>query len=153
MKKRSQRQDIIRDIVRSERIKTQQAIVERLKDHGYNTTQATMSRDVDALQLTKSGGYYVLPEDKFLKRMVQDLSETVQRAGNLLVIHAQGGTAPGVAAAIDSAEFDGILGTISGDTTLLCVCESEEKAEIVERDLLFFMSENALSDKSSARRI
>ena len=142
LKKRMQRQDAIRDIVRRKRIRTQHEIVTMLIDRGYKCTQATVSRDVDELKLTKAGGgYYVLAEDQHLQRMVHDLSETVLRTGNLVVIHAQGGTAAGVAAAIDTADLDGILGTISGDTTLLCVCENEEKAIAVEEELLHFMGE------------
>lgn len=146
VKKRIQRQDIIRDIVRKKRIRTQHEIVDLLVARGFKCTQATISRDVEELKLTKAnGGYYVLAEDQHLQRMVHDLSETVLRAGNLVVLHAQGGTAAGVAAAIDTAGLDGILGTISGDTTLLCVCENEEKAIAVEEELLYFMGEIAKS--------
>jgi len=142
MKKRMQRHEIIRDIVRRNRIRTQQEIVQILIDRGYKCTQATVSRDVDELKLTKaSGGYYVLAEDQHLQRMVHDLTEKVTRTGNLIVIQAQGGTAAGVAAAIDSAGLDGIMGTVSGDTTLLVVCENEKKAAIIEEELLYFMGE------------
>jgi len=142
MKRRMQRHEVIREVVRRNRIRTQQEIVQILIDRGYKCTQATVSRDVDELKLTKSsGGYYVLAEDQHLQRMVHDLTEKVSRAGNLLVIQAQGGTAAGVAAAIDSAGLDGIMGTVSGDTTLLVVCENEEKAAIIEEELLYFMGE------------
>lgn len=140
MKKRIQRQEAIRDIVRKERIRTQHELVERLLTLGFKCTQATISRDIEELKLTKSsGGHYVLAEDQHLRRMVHDLVEKVDRAVNLIVIHAQGGTAAGVAAAIDSANLSGILGTVSGDTTLLCVCADEEKAILVEEELLYFM--------------
>ncbi|MCL2438592.1 MAG: arginine repressor [Coriobacteriia bacterium] len=140
MKKRIQRQEVIRDIVRRERIRTQHEIVEFLQEHGFKCTQATISRDIEELKLTKStGGHYVLAEDQHLQRMVHDLVEKVDRAGNMVVVHAQGGTAAGVAAAIDQANLNGILGTVSGDTTLLCVCSDEEKAIMVEEELLYFM--------------
>lgn len=142
MKKRIQRQGIIRDLVRKKRIKTQHEIVEILVSRGFKCTQATISRDVEELKLKKaSGGYYVLAEDQHLQRMVQDLVEKVSRTGNLIVVQAQGGTAAGVAAAIDLADLDGILGTVSGDTTLLCVCDNEKKAAEIEADLLYFMGD------------
>ena len=142
MKKRMQRQEIIREIVRRKRIRTQHEIVDILVSRGFKCTQATVSRDVEELKLTKSsGGYYVLAEDQHLQRMVHDLTERVSRAGNLVVVHAQGGTAAGVAAAIDLAGLDGILGTVSGDTTLLCICQDDEKAAAVEEELLYFMGE------------
>ena len=142
MKKRVQRQEAIRDIVRKKRVRTQHCIVDELTLRGYNCTQATVSRDVEELKLMKSkSGYYVLAEDQHLQRMVHDLAENVTRTGNLLVVHTQGGTAAGVAAAIDSAGLDGILGTVSGDTTLLCVCESDDKAAKIEEELYYFMGE------------
>ncbi|MCL2526331.1 MAG: ArgR family transcriptional regulator [Coriobacteriia bacterium] len=142
MKKRIQRQEIIRDIVRRKRIRTQHEIVDLLISRGFKCTQATVSRDVEELKLTKSaGGYYVLAEDQHLQRMVHDLTEIVHRTGNLLVVHAQGGTAAGVAAAIDLAGLDGVLGTVSGDTTLLVICENDEKAALIEAELLYFMGE------------
>jgi len=142
MKKRIQRQELVRDLVRKNRIRTQHELVEMLDSRGYKCTQATISRDVEELQLKKAGGgHYVLAEDQHLQRMVQDLTEKVSRAGNLLIIQAQGGTAAGIAAAIDLAGLDGILGTVSGDTTLLCVCENEEKAAAIEEELLYFMGD------------
>jgi len=142
VKKRIQRQEIIRDLVRKKRVRTQHEIVEMLVSRGFKCTQATISRDIEELQLKKaSGGYYVLAEDQHLQRMVQDLVEKVSRAENLIVVQAQGGTAAGVAAAIDLAGLDGILGTVSGDTTLLCVCENAKKAAAIEEELLYFMGD------------
>jgi len=143
VKKRIQRQEAIRDIVRKKRVRTQHDIVDELMQLGYNCTQATVSRDVEELKLMKSNsGYYVLAEDQHLQRMVHDLAESVARSGNMLVVHTQGGTAAGVAAAIDTAGLNGILGTVSGDTTLLCICEDEEKAVTIEEELLYFMGES-----------
>ncbi|MCL2402719.1 MAG: ArgR family transcriptional regulator [Coriobacteriia bacterium] len=140
MKKRMERQEVIRDIVRKERIKAQHEIVNILQSRGYKCTQATVSRDIEELKLTKSkGGHYVLAEDQHLQRMVHDLVKKVDRAGNLLVVHVQDGTAAGVAAAIDQAGVDGILGTVSGDTTLLCVCTDEKKAIAAAEELLYFI--------------
>jgi transcriptional regulator of arginine metabolism len=137
-----QRQEVIREIVRKKRIRTQQELVNILVTRGYKCTQATVSRDVEELKLTKSnGGYYVLAEDQHLQRMVHDLSVKISRADNLVIVHTQGGTAAGVAAAIDLAGIDGVLGTVSGDTTLLCVCENGEKASALEEELMYYMGE------------
>jgi len=139
MKKRIQRQEAIREIVRKKRIRTQHELVDILVSEGYRCTQATVSRDVDELKLTKSnGGYYVLAEDQHLQRMVHDLADKISRAGNLVMVHTQGGTAPGVAAAIDRAGLDGILGTVSGDTALLAVCADEDKAIALEEELQYY---------------
>ena len=143
MKYRKERQDTMRLIVRNGRIRTQHELVDALATAGFHCTQATVSRDVEELKLTKtSDGYYVLAEDQHLQRMVRDLAVSVTRTGNLILIHAQGGTAPGVAGAIDQADIDGVLGTVSGDTTVLIVAKNEESAIAFEKKLCFYAGES-----------
>lgn len=126
MRKRQLRQEAIRRIVRGERIKTQRALVDRLKEQGFDCTQATVSRDITEMGLRKlPEGMYVLAEDLHLQRMVKDLVKDVKRSGNLVLVKAQSGTAPGVAAALDAAELEGILGSVSGDDTILVVVEGD----------------------------
>lgn len=130
MRKRQLRQEAIRRIVRGERIKTQRALVDRLKEQGFDCTQATVSRDITEMGLRKlPEGMYVLAEDLHLQRMVKDLVKDVKRSGNLVLVKAQSGTAPGVAAALDAAELDGILGSVSGDDTILVVVEGDEPGD------------------------
>lgn len=129
MRKRLERQDAIRRIVRGERIRTQRALVDRLKEQNYDCTQATVSRDITEMGLRKlPEGVYVLAEDLHLQRMVSDLVFDVKSTGNMVLIKASSGTAPGVAAALDAAELDGILGSVSGDDTILVITEGEEFA-------------------------
>ncbi|TLM98149.1 MAG: hypothetical protein FDZ75_03035, partial [Actinobacteria bacterium] len=126
MRKRQLRQDAIRRIVRGERVKTQRALVDRLKELGFDCTQATVSRDITEMGLRKlPEGVYVLAEDLHLQRMVSDLVNDVKRTANLVLVKAQSGTAPGVAAALDAAELEGILGSVSGDDTILVITETE----------------------------
>lgn len=134
MRKRQERQEAIRRIVRGERVRTQRALVERLKEARFDCTQATVSRDITEMGLRKlPEGVYVLAEDLHLQRMVRDLVKDVGRSGNLVLVKAQSGTAPGVAAALDAAELEGILGSVSGDDTILVVMDNEEAgAKIVE---------------------
>jgi len=127
MRKRIERQDAIRRIVRGERVRTQRALVDRLKESGYDCTQATVSRDITEMGLRKlPEGVYVLAEDLHLQRMVSDLVVGVKRTGNLVLVKAQAGTAPGVAAALDGADLAGILGSVAGDDTILVITESDE---------------------------
>jgi len=134
MRKRQERQEAIRRIVRGERVRTQRALVDRLKEGGFDCTQATVSRDITEMGLRKlPEGVYVLAEDLHLQRMVRDLVKDVGRSGNLVLVKAQSGTAPGVAAALDAAELEGILGSVSGDDTILVVMSDEDAGEkIVE---------------------
>lgn len=136
MKKRQQRQDAIRKMVRAERIKTQRELVERLERQGFECTQATVSRDITEMGLRKlPEGMYVLAQDLHLQRMVRDLVRDVRRSANLVLVKAQSGTAPGVAAALDAAEIDGILGSVSGDDTILVVVESEKTGDALVETL------------------
>lgn len=134
MRKRRERQDAIRRIVRGERVRTQRALVDRLKEAGYDCTQATVSRDITEMGLRKlPEGVYVLAEDLHLQRMVRDLVVDVKRTTNLVLVKTQAGTAPGVAAALDAADLSGILGSVSGDDTILVITESDgEGAALVE---------------------
>ncbi len=133
MKKRNDRQSAIRDIVRSEVIRTQRTLVSRLRDRGFTCAQATISRDISEMGLRKlSEGAYVLAEDLHLQRMVHDLVVDVRRAGNLVIIHASSGTAQGVAAALDSAEFPEILGSVAGDDTILVVAANDDEGLVFE---------------------
>lgn len=130
MRKRQERQDAIRAIVRSERVKTQRLLVQLLADAGFTCTQATVSRDITEMGLRKlPEGVYVLAEDLHLQRMVSDLVVGVKSTGNLVLVKAQAGTAPGVAAALDAADINGILGSVSGDDTILVITEGEEQAQ------------------------
>jgi transcriptional regulator of arginine metabolism len=132
MRKRLERQDTIRKIVRNERVKTQRTLVELLKARGYVCTQATVSRDITEMGLKKlPEGVYVLAEDLHLQRMVSDLVFDVKSTGNLVLVKASGGTAPGVAAALDAAEIEGILGSVAGDDTILVITTSEDQAALL----------------------
>ncbi len=136
MRKRRERQEAIRRIVRAERVRTQRALVDRLKEAGFECTQATVSRDITEMGLRKlPEGVYVLAEDLHLQRMVRDLVKGVGRSGNLVLVKAQSGTAPGVAAALDAAELQGILGSVSGDDTILVVMTAEDAGEALVETL------------------
>jgi transcriptional regulator of arginine metabolism len=132
MRKRLERQDAIKRIVRNERVKTQRALVENLKAEGFVCTQATVSRDITEMGLRKlPEGVYVLAEDLHLQRMVSDLVHDVKRSEKFVLVKASAGTAPGVAAALDAAEIDGILGSVAGDDTILVITVSEEDAALL----------------------
>jgi transcriptional regulator of arginine metabolism len=136
MRKRQQRHDIIRDIIRVNNVKTQRDLAEQLQQAGYDCTQATISRDIMDMGLVKSReGYYVLPEEMRLQRMVSELVEEVHVSGNLIVVKTYSGGAAGVSAALDKADLTGTLGTIAGDNTILIVAESPDASLNVEKAL------------------
>ena len=116
MRKRQQRHDIIRDIIREHNVKTQRDLANQLQAAGYECTQATISRDIMDMGLVKSReGYYV------------------HVAGNMVVVKTFSGGAAGVSAALDKASLRGALGTVAGDNTIMIAAESPEAAVEVER--------------------
>ncbi|TCT22611.1 ArgR family transcriptional regulator [Melghiribacillus thermohalophilus] len=144
---KGQRHIKIREIIAENEIETQDELVERLKNLGYNVTQATVSRDIKELHLVKvptaSGRYkYSLPADQRfnpynkLKRLMLDAFVKIDTAGHFIVLKTLPGNAHAVGALIDHMEWGQIMGTICGDDTCLIICRTEEDTlEIKERFL------------------
>jgi transcriptional regulator of arginine metabolism len=144
---KGQRHIKIRDIIVNNEIETQDDLVITLKNAGYNVTQATVSRDIKELHLIKvplsDGRYkYSLPADQRfnplqkLKRNLMDAFVRIDAAGHLLVMKTLPGNAMAIAALIDNLDWDDILGTVSGDDTILVICRKEEDTEIVSNRFL-----------------
>ena len=140
---RTERLKIIREIVRDNKISTQDELISRLKDKGLDITQSTVSRDIRSLNLVKVRGtdqneYYSYGtkytgdpqlEMKRVRLKFRDSVVSVERANNIIVIRTSPGEAQGVAAVIDGSNFDKILGTVAGDDTIICVIDNETNAE------------------------
>ncbi|PZD93446.1 arginine repressor [Paenibacillus sambharensis] len=137
----------IREIINSEPIETQDDLVDALKRGGMIVTQATVSRDIKELQLikvpTEDGRYrYSLPqEQKFnpvhkLRRAMLDNFVHVDYTDNLVVMKCLPGTANSIAALIDNMEWSEVMGTISGDDTILIICRTREQSTEIVQSLL-----------------
>ena len=119
------------EIISNERIETQEELAERLNQEGFKVTQATVSRDIRDLKLTKVPAengrqrYAVIQNDrgamneKFI-RILQDGYVSMDMAQNILVIKTVSGMAMAVAAALDALKWQEIVGTIAGDDTIMC---------------------------------
>lgn len=117
-------------------IGTQEELAMRLNQEGFRVTQATVSRDIRELKLTKIAGengkqkYVVLQNDDSLvlsQKYIQVLRGGFSRmdmAQNILVIRTVSGMAMAVAAALDAIHFHEIVGNIAGDDTIMCVTRS-----------------------------
>lgn len=142
---RTARQGKILEIINNNEIDTQEELVMLLKKSGYEVTQATVSRDIKELGLTKvqgeSGRYrYVQVDSKEHKisgkivNMFREAVISVLTAGNLIVIKTFVGSANSAALLIDKLGMSEILGCIAGDDTLLVICAKEQDVgKIVER--------------------
>ena len=117
-------------------MRTQRDFVGRLVEAGYPCTQATVSRDIAVMGLEKmADGVYVLPEDLHLRRMLSELVTEVVAAENLVVVKSMPGGAQGIAAALDAAELENILGTIAGDDTILLIARTAVDARGIVADI------------------
>lgn len=133
------RHDKIRELVSKFEIETQEELAEYLNKEGFNVTQATVSRDIRELKLSKMPNgkgrqcYTLMKKeddelkDKFI-RIFKDGCVSLDMAQNILVIKTVSGLAMAVAAALDGLHFTSIVGTIAGDDTIFCVVRSEEDA-------------------------
>lgn len=136
-----QRQAAIVDIITKTEVKTQEELSEKLKELGYNTTQATISRDIKELRLIKvasiSGGYkYATPEVHTdmsfiprLKNIFRECVIKVDRAQNIVVVKTLNGMANAAAYAMDTMKIDEIVGTLAGDDNIFIVLRDNEQAE------------------------
>jgi transcriptional regulator of arginine metabolism len=125
----------IRDLVAARPIRTQLELAAALRERGFRTTQATMSRDVAELGLVKAARdgtqAYALPrrlveaetsgEDR-LRALLRELPIEIRDAGPLLVIRTLPGSAHAIAAALDRARWPEIAGSIAGDDTVFVAC-------------------------------
>ncbi|GIO07037.1 transcriptional regulator AhrC/ArgR [Brevibacillus reuszeri] len=141
---KGQRHIRIRDIISNQEVETQDELVERLRGAGFNVTQATVSRDIKELHLVKvplpDGRYkYSMPaEQKFnplqkLRRMLVDSYISIDQADHFIVLKTLSGHANAVAELIDNLPWEEIMGTISGDNTILIICRSKENTHEVTK--------------------
>jgi transcriptional regulator of arginine metabolism len=138
MASKVQRQQAISRLVGRNAVSNQAQLVELLAADGIRATQATVSRDLDDLGAVKvrvPGGetVYAIPEyeprrlapGEQLRRVMGEWVAEVRSSGNLVVLRTPPGCAHVVASALDRSGLQGILGTVAGDDTLLCIAEQD----------------------------
>ena len=133
------RQSKILELIRENDIETQEMLADLLNKAGFNVTQATVSRDIRELKLTKatmqSGKQKYVATAKESSFVTERLNRvfrvgivSIDYAQNIVVIKTLIGMAMAVAAALDSMENSEIMGTIAGDDTIFCVVKNESRA-------------------------
>ena len=136
---KSERQNAMIDLISRYDIETQEEMISRLRDMGYDVTQATVSRDIRELKLTKMltahGTYrYVRHQENHhrghvkLNNAVADSITSVDYSNNIIVLKTFPGLASAVAGYIDSQSFPEILGTIAGDDAVFIVIRDASRA-------------------------
>ena len=135
--KSSRHQKII-ELIDKYHIETQEELVDRLNREGFKVTQATVSRDIRDLKLTKvtteNGQKYMVhpmeqqaaENNKYLT-ILQEGFVSMDMAQNILVIKTGSGMAMAVAAALDNMKWSEIVGCIAGDDTIMCAVRSVDE--------------------------
>lgn len=133
------RHEKIIELIHQYDIDTQEELAARLNEAGFKVTQATVSRDIRALKMTKVAGkdgksrYAILHSEpntlgEKYTRVLKDALLTMDVGQNLIVIKTVPGMAMGVAAALDALKWPEILGCIAGDDTIMCVSKTTDQA-------------------------
>ena len=125
------------ELINKYHIETQEELADYLNEEGFKVTQATVSRDIRDLKLTKvptDGGRqkYAIHQtaetemsDKYI-RVLKDGYVSMDMAQNILVIKTVAGMAMAVCAAIDSMKWNEVVGSIAGDDTIMCAIRSAD---------------------------
>lgn len=132
---KNKRHEIILEIIAEKPVATQGFLIEMLEKRGIKATQATLSRDIQELNLLKqrdeNGVYrYTLPAAAVTeKSLFEEAVLSVDYAMNTIVLKCRAGMAQGTCASIDSVNHEGIVGTIAGDDTIFILVRSEADAK------------------------
>ena len=132
---KTRRHSKIVELISKYEIETQEELADYLNKEGFNATQATVSRDIRELKLSKVSNGKVKQKYTLLKkeedaitekyaRILKDGFVSMDMAQNILVIRTVSGLAMAVAAAVDALNFHEIVGCIAGDDTIMCAVRS-----------------------------
>lgn len=135
------RQRKILDLIKEHDVETQEDLVNKLRENGFDVTQATVSRDIKELNLIKIATdkntykYFVASEPRHnlnvnrLSKLLKDSATSIDYSDNLIVIKTLPGVANAIASCIDHIQWPEIIGTIAGDDTILLVVKPKEAVE------------------------
>lgn len=147
---KANRQKKILEIINRYHVETQDDLIDQLLMEGFSVTQATISRDIRELQLTKvltgKGSYrYVAPKKEDMvagmkiNAALVDSIISVDYAQNLVVVHTFPGLAQAVAAGIDNLSIAEVLGCVAGDDTILVATRSDAAAKSISERIHIMM--------------
>ena len=144
-----QRHNAIRELVANSLVSNQDELRRKLRRRGFEVTQATLSRDIHELRISKGPGGYSLPngngnggtavaEDErppSVAEVLEGFGLRVRQAMNQVILRTVMGGAQPVAAALDYEGWPEVVGTIAGDDTVLVICQDQRHASEVEQRL------------------
>ena len=139
MMNKALRQRAVLETLRQGPVANQEGLQRALRKRGFKVGQATLSRDIHDLNLSKTAAGYALPQGEGaaglalppVHRLVREFVLDVRPAQNLLVVKTIIGSAQPVAAALDEQQWEEVVGTIAGDDAILIVCPDKDAAKKV----------------------
>lgn len=143
--KKAKRQEILLKIIEEYEFDTQNDLVDKLNSLGLEVTQATVSRDINELNVVKTNGKqkryrYALNSSEISSSSVyKKVVESITCAQNLIVVKTHEGNANAVASFIDKKHIDGVLGSLAGDDNLLIVTADNLTANRVKETLDYIL--------------
>jgi transcriptional regulator of arginine metabolism len=150
---RTIRLHLIRKIISEQEVSDQIQLLNQLKNSGIQTTQATISRDLQELNVVKvrvKPGHYKYeilekPSESNLREQLRivfdNFVDEIKSTNNLIVIRTAPGNANSVAAIVDRLEIPEILGTIAGDDTILVIVDTDENRKRIESEFVAILEE------------
>jgi transcriptional regulator of arginine metabolism len=130
----------ILNIIRTQRVQTQEELAQALRQIGISATQVTLSRDIRELGLVKTAAGYrqiaAEPPAHDFTSLAGEFLQDVRYAQNLLVLKTLPGNANALAAALDRERWPEVVGTVAGDDTILVILPDTAAAQQVRRRLL-----------------
>ena len=145
-----QRHNAIRELIAHSLVSNQDELRRKLRRRGFEVTQATLSRDIHELRLSKGPGGYTLPNGNgshgdaaaaiddgppSVAEMIDSFGLRANQAMNQVVVRTAMGGAQPVAAALDREAWPEVVGTVAGDDTVLVICPDPRRAAEVEARL------------------
>ena len=135
---KNNRQQVIIKLINGNEIETQDDLISLLEGEGYKVTQATISRDIRELKISKVLGengkyHYTFPKNIQLSQSKNTLKHSystsiisVDGSENIVVVKTHPGLAQAVATGIDAMHIEGVLGCVAGDDAIIIVAKSRE---------------------------
>ena len=146
---------LLKKIISEQEVSDQIQLLNQLKNSGIQTTQATISRDLQELNVVKvrvKPGHYkyeILEETsesnlrEQLRVVFDNFVDKIKSTNNLIVIKTAPGNANSVAAIVDRLEIPEILGTIAGDDTMLVIVDTDENRKRIESEFIAILEETS----------
>lgn len=124
---KSARHNLIRNLVKTRKVATQEDLQTLLARRGFEVTQATLSRDIREIPLVKKTGFYCAEAITITNDAVHQILSIRTAPPNMLIVQTSPGSAASIAVAIDHHKILGVAGSVAGDDTIFVAIQSQRQ--------------------------